>query len=182
DAGASSLATFLAALVAARTLTAAEMGAYTLVFAAWTLATQVPSQLIYASAEAKLVSVDPGLRSAHLAANLRHSLPWSAVALRRRRVVPGHLPRRVGRGTDPDRGGDGCLHPRLRRLDPGNAGSEPTDLRVGGGKARQRRSRAAQLSPCREPPPFPSMVGCRSPTPARRPWPPSSPRWSRHGP
>lgn len=81
DAGASSLATFLAALVAARTLTAAEMGAYALVFAAWTLATQVPSQLIYASAEAKLVSVDPGLRSAHLAANLRHSLPWSAVAL-----------------------------------------------------------------------------------------------------
>ena len=77
DAGASSLATFLAALVAARTLTATEMGAYALVFAAWTLATQVPSQLIYASAEARLGagSTSRRARSATGAAALKGGRP-----------------------------------------------------------------------------------------------------------
>lgn len=80
DAGASSLATFVAAVAATRLLSDAEIGAYALVFGAWALATQLPGQLVFAPAEAVMVRFDPIQRLAHLRFNLRFAFPWAVAA------------------------------------------------------------------------------------------------------
>lgn len=75
DAGTSSLATFVVGVAATRLLTRAELGAYAIVFSAWILASQIPSQLVLTPAEARLVELPEGKRKKALLHDLWLALP-----------------------------------------------------------------------------------------------------------
>ena len=66
-------------MAAARLLGQAELGAYALVFSAWMLTSQLPTQLSLTPAEARLVAVVARQRIGYLLPNLRVALPWSVV-------------------------------------------------------------------------------------------------------
>lgn len=76
DAGASSIATLVAGIFATRQLSPVELGFYALIFSAWTLTSQIPTQLALVPAEAQLVSVDPRLRYGSFPTNMRLASPW----------------------------------------------------------------------------------------------------------
>ncbi len=75
DAGASSLATFVAGVAAVRLLDSSELGVYALFFSAWVLASQLPAQLILIPAEAKLVHIPSQERRTFLLRNSTMALP-----------------------------------------------------------------------------------------------------------
>jgi O-antigen/teichoic acid export membrane protein len=79
DAGASSVATLVAGVAAARLLGSSELGAYALVFSALMLASQLPTQMSLTPSEARLVVVAAPERIGYLLTNLRVALPWAAV-------------------------------------------------------------------------------------------------------
>lgn len=80
DAGASSVATFLAGVFAARILGLEELGAYALIFSAMMLATQIATQVVLVPVEARLVTIERSHRVAFLNSSLAAALPWSLVA------------------------------------------------------------------------------------------------------
>ena len=64
-------------MVATRLLGEAELGAYALVFSAWMLASQLPTQLVLTPAEARLVALGTSQRIGYLLHNLRIAFPWT---------------------------------------------------------------------------------------------------------
>lgn len=96
DAGASSLATFIAGIAATRLLDTAELGLYAVFFFAWFFASQLPTQLVLVPAEAQLVKLPTSKRSAFLQHNIWLALPLavaaSAAVLSVVLVVPAEIP------------------------------------------------------------------------------------------
>jgi O-antigen/teichoic acid export membrane protein len=80
DAGLASLATFAVGVYAIRALEPRALGAYALVFTAFTLLAVVPTQLLYVPAETAAASLPRGARSAVLPRSLRAGLPAAALA------------------------------------------------------------------------------------------------------
>jgi O-antigen/teichoic acid export membrane protein len=80
DASLASLATFAAALFAARTLDPVALGAYALVFAAFVVAAIVPTQLIFAPAEVIAVAQPAHARMPLVRRTLRLGAPVTIVA------------------------------------------------------------------------------------------------------
>ena len=64
-------------MAAARLLGQAELGAYALVFSAWMLTSQLPTQMSLTPAEARLVALGASQRIGYLLSNLRLALPWA---------------------------------------------------------------------------------------------------------
>lgn len=64
-------------MAATRLLGPAELGAYALVFAAWMLTSQLPTQMSLTPAEARLVALSTSQRIGYLLPNLRIALPWA---------------------------------------------------------------------------------------------------------
>ena len=77
DAGASSLATFAAGVVATRLLSSSDLGVYAIFFSAWLFASQLPAQLILVPAEARLVNIPSKERATFLLRNWVMALPSS---------------------------------------------------------------------------------------------------------
>lgn len=80
DAGFASLATFVAGLYAVRHLTPVGLGAYALLFAAFQVVNQFPSQLVFGPAEVLSISQDPSRRLGTLAWSLRLGSPAALIA------------------------------------------------------------------------------------------------------
>ena len=80
DAGLASLATFAVGVYAIRALEPRALGAYALVFTAFTLLAVVPTQLLYVPAETAAASLPRGGRAALLPRTLRAGLPAAALA------------------------------------------------------------------------------------------------------
>lgn len=64
-------------MAATRLLGRAELGAYALVFSAWMLTSQLPTQMSLTPAEARLVTLGTSQRIGYLLPNLWLALPWA---------------------------------------------------------------------------------------------------------
>lgn len=98
DAGASSLATFVAGVAAARLLDPAVLGGYAVLFSVWVFTQQIPLQLILVPAEARLAAVDVGRRAGALGRNLALAAPFSVFAAVLTVAAVAFVPAEVGSG------------------------------------------------------------------------------------
>lgn len=80
DAGASSAATFVAGVAAARMLDLPELGVYALIFAGLLLTTQLPTQLVLSPTEARLVERHASERPGFLLSAVAAAMPWALLA------------------------------------------------------------------------------------------------------
>ncbi|HEX6913010.1 MAG TPA: hypothetical protein VF142_21555, partial [Longimicrobium sp.] len=80
DAGFASLASFAVGVYAIRALEPGALGAYALVFAAFTLLAVVPAQLLFVPAETAAAYAAPGARAGLAAHSLRAGLPAAVLA------------------------------------------------------------------------------------------------------
>lgn len=97
DAGTSSVATFIAGVVATRVLDTAELGMYAIFFSARILVSHLPTQLIFDPAEARLIAVPTVDRTAYFGWNTLIALPWAILGSLLVFVVLAFAPP----GTDP---------------------------------------------------------------------------------